>query len=339
MLATALAICLMPEPGPMFELGIVRLGNRSVAARTLRLRWADYAVDVAWPRTGLGTTAAMAAIAKQAGADIAVNGCFFDAYLQSPRKNPNQNLVANGRVAYIGGTGCTFGFSETLGPRIDRVRFKLLGTISRKLGAQSSWYAYRVNHTPQNGNIAGIFDQSHGSKVDGTGMKVVVSGGKVEEITYGEARIPRNGYVVFLGSGESSLQRRFQVGDTLEYKLDITGGDPEFWRQVATGVGGGPKLLSQGRVDLHAEDEGFRDPKILTGSNHRSMIGWTKGGEIVIALATCRMSEGAKIMQKLGCWEAMNLDGGASSGLWVREKGYLHTPGRPLSNLLIFKKR
>lgn len=339
MFANALAVFLISRAEPTFTTQFVKLGSGSVKVRTLRFRMEPYTADLAWPRAGLGTTGKMQDIASEAGADIAVNGCFFDASLDTPRKNPNQNLIANGRLAYIGGTGCTLGFHDRLGPRIERVRFKLIGTIARRLGGRSSWYAYRFNHTPRNGNIAGLFDRSYGSRVNGTGMKVVVSAGKVTEITHGEARIPTDGYVLFLGSGEASLQRRFEVGDTLEYKLEITGGDEAYWREARTGVGGGPKLVSEGRVDVRAEEEGFRDPKILSEARHRTMIGWTKTGEIVVALATCRVKVGAAVMQKLGCWEAMNLDGGASSGLWTRKGKYLHAPGRELNNLLIFRKR
>ena len=39
-------------------------------------------------------------------------------------------------------------------------------------------------------------------------------------------------------------------------------------------------------------------------------------------------------MQALGCEQAMNLDGGASSGLWL-SGGYLRQPGRPISNALL----
>ena len=46
------------------------------------------------------------------------------------------------------------------------------------------------------------------------------------------------------------------------------------------------------------------------------------------------MVQFAQVMQVLGAREAMNLDGGASSGL-VYEGKYLTKPGRALSNALV----
>jgi len=42
----------------------------------------------------------------------------------------------------------------------------------------------------------------------------------------------------------------------------------------------------------------------------------------------------ATIMQKLGAYNAMNIDGGASSGLYYKGK-LLTIPGRDLSNALV----
>ena len=56
-----------------------------------------------------------------------------------------------------------------------------------------------------------------------------------------------------------------------------------------------------------------------------------------ISLATAMWNHGpqmADVMKALGAWNAMNLDGGASSGLWARGR-YLTTPGRPISNALL----
>ncbi|WP_233432483.1 MULTISPECIES: phosphodiester glycosidase family protein [Thermoanaerobacterium] len=42
-------------------------------------------------------------------------------------------------------------------------------------------------------------------------------------------------------------------------------------------------------------------------------------------------------MKDLGAYDAMNLDGGASSGIYFKGE-YLTKPGRDLSNALIFYK-
>ena len=41
--------------------------------------------------------------------------------------------------------------------------------------------------------------------------------------------------------------------------------------------------------------------------------------------------------QELGAYDAMNLDGGASTGLWVNGK-YLVSPGRQINNALLLTR-
>jgi len=57
---------------------------------------------------------------------------------------------------------------------------------------------------------------------------------------------------------------------------------------------------------------------------------------LVTCSATVRQL--ADIMKALGAYDAMNLDGGASSGLWVQGK-YLVQPGRSISNALLILKK
>ncbi|MFA7635593.1 MAG: phosphodiester glycosidase family protein, partial [Bacillota bacterium] len=104
------------------------------------------------------------------------------------------------------------------------------------------------------------------------------------------------------------------------------------------GLGAGPKLVSAGKVTYSAEsarEEGFTEAKILSMSSARSGLALTKDGSLL--MVTCpaaTMAEFAQTMHALGAAEAMNLDGGASSGL-VHAGGYLTSPGRALSNALV----
>lgn len=104
---------------------------------------------------------------------------------------------------------------------------------------------------------------------------------------------------------------------------------------VQTALQAGPRLVRNGKVDTNPEAEGFKDPKVLTSRAARSAIGVTTEGKLLIVTTTAaNMKELAEAMIKLGAVEAMNLDGGASSGLYANGK-YITTPGRNLSNALI----
>jgi len=88
-------------------------------------------------------------------------------------------------------------------------------------------------------------------------------------------------------------------------------------------------------VDTDPVGEGFKDPKILTNRGARSAIGITSDGKlIIVTTSAASIPELAEVMVKLKAVEAMNLDGGASSGLYANSK-YITPAGRDLSNALI----
>lgn len=97
----------------------------------------------------------------------------------------------------------------------------------------------------------------------------------------------------------------------------------------------GPRLLVDGRVAINVQEEGFRDPKILTGGGARSALGLTKDHKLILlTTGGATIPQLAQIMKQAGAYQAMNLDGGASSGLYYNGK-YLTTPGRLISNAII----
>lgn len=104
---------------------------------------------------------------------------------------------------------------------------------------------------------------------------------------------------------------------------------------VETALQVGPRLVKDSKVSVDPEGEGFKDPKVLTNRGSRSALGITPEGKLLIVTTNAAtMKELAEAMVKLGTVEAMNLDGGASSGLYANGK-YITTPGRNLSNALI----
>ncbi|MBL8048608.1 MAG: phosphodiester glycosidase family protein [Chthonomonas sp.] len=106
------------------------------------------------------------------------------------------------------------------------------------------------------------------------------------------------------------------------------------WRGHKFVLGCGPALVLDGKVDVDWRGEGFRDPHV-TGKTARMAIGYTQGGKLLLVRIGRAVSFGeeAEIMRKLGCHEAMNLDAGASSGLYANGK-ILVKPSRELTSIL-----
>lgn len=107
--------------------------------------------------------------------------------------------------------------------------------------------------------------------------------------------------------------------------------------EVYGGLQAGPRLVVDGKVSIDVKGEGFKDPKILTGGGARSALGITRDHKLIlITTGGATIPQLAEIMKQAGAYQAMNLDGGASSGLYYNGK-YLTTPGRKISNALVVK--
>lgn len=97
----------------------------------------------------------------------------------------------------------------------------------------------------------------------------------------------------------------------------------------------GPTLLRDGKIVVDPLTEGMNDPKLTTLSGQRSFIGYTADNHVIMGtVPNVTLAQLAEICQSMGMVAAMNLDGGASSGLYAHGKT-LTRPGRELSNALV----
>jgi len=122
------------------------------------------------------------------------------------------------------------------------------------------------------------------------------------------------------------------------------------WR-MHQAVGGGPVLVQDGKVFITSKEEhkfGYSEQDM----HPRTAIGYTKDHKLVILAVEGRhkgVADGAslpqlaEIMINLGCIEALNLDGGGSSCLYVSGNNTI-TPSdkgaqRPVPAVLVIKKK
>lgn len=100
------------------------------------------------------------------------------------------------------------------------------------------------------------------------------------------------------------------------------------WRRINTSVGGGPVLLQLGKIKITNNEELKFAGKAINDKHPRTAMGYTKNGKLIILVVEGRsesasgvtLGQEAKILQDLGCWEALNLDGGGSSCMLVNGK-------------------
>ena len=104
---------------------------------------------------------------------------------------------------------------------------------------------------------------------------------------------------------------------------------PSFTKwKIQTAVGGGPVLLQNGKIFITNEQEMMFAGKAINDKHPRTAMGYTKDGKLIILMIEGRnknaggatLTQEAQIFKNLGCWEALNLDGGGSSCMLVNGK-------------------
>ncbi len=172
--------------------------------------------------------------------------------------------------------------------------------------------SYRlVIYTPRWGEILSPYGQC---------TRLIVSGEAVVVAKCTQAQpveIPPGGYVIS-GSGQyATLLDKVHEGEGVWARLRTK---PE-WKKLAYALGGGPRLVKDGRPHVTASPELFgRD--VSGGAASRSAVAITQDGLLMlVAVETppdepgggVTLTELAQILVKLGAQDAMNLDGGGST--------------------------
>ncbi|XFA72187.1 phosphodiester glycosidase family protein [Thermosynechococcaceae cyanobacterium Okahandja] len=131
--------------------------------------------------------------------------------------------------------------------------------------------------------------------------------------------IPQDGYLLVARNFNSALAN-FPVGATLQINTRAV---PASFEAFANIVGAGPLLVEQGRVVLNAAFEQF-GAGLDAQAAPRSAMGNHRDGSILLVTTHNRiggpgptLAEWAQIVQQLGLVNAVNLDGGSSSALYL----------------------
>lgn len=284
----------------------------------------------------VGATEELSSIASRDGAVVAINGSYFAAYGGTP--DPWNLLIRGGKVLHVGSNGTAIGFTAAGNVKMATAKVKIEGSTKGSYQWPNNWYAYGFNHTAE-GNSVYIYTPERGIHVGFTGgTAAIITNGRITHITSNDnVIIPRNGFVVIFSGSERSLLERFSIGSTASYRVAFEETEDEVWSDVITSVGAGPRLVVKGRISVDPIGEGFTEAKITQDGSARSAIGVKRDGTILlVTTGGATIHQLAQIMHTLGSWQAMNLDGGASSGLWV-EGHYVTEPSRQVSNALIFR--
>ena len=127
-----------------------------------------------------------------------------------------------------------------------------------------------------------------------------------------------------------SFDMKSPIKDQKKFRITHGGYFPSFdkWK-VQTAVGGGPVLVQNGEIKITNNEELKFAGNAIDDKHPRTAMGYTKDNKLIILVVQGRfpgIAEGAtlgqeaQILKDLGCWEALNLDGGGSSYMLVNGK-------------------
>lgn len=167
------------------------------------------------------------------------------------------------------------------------------------------------------------------------GKQIVIADGKLVRTSYASCEIPKNGFVI-VGS-EKNLNTIIKAK---KFKLNVKT-NPE-WDGVKHIISGGPYLIRNNEVYVDMTAQKLAS---IGERNPRTAIGYTKENHLVMVTVDGRegssigltLVELANLMKEFGCVNAMNLDGGGSTVMYIKGQ-VVNRPavqgGIPLSHVL-----
>ena len=148
------------------------------------------------------------------------------------------------------------------------------------------------------------------------GAQLVVENGKLIEFTTSNAVIPQNGFVIV-----GPRKKLETIANAKKFKLELKI-NPE-WKDVNHILSGGPYLVKNGEIFVDMTAQKLAS---VGGRNPRTAIGYTKDNNLIMLTADGRegssigltLVELAQLMKEFGCINAMNLDGGGSTVMYIQ---------------------
>lgn len=132
--------------------------------------------------------------------------------------------------------------------------------------------------------------------------------------------IPRDGYLLTLRGTATSNAAKLPIGTKVSITSSTNSANFNRYPHI---IGAGPLLIQNRQIVLDAQSEKFSNAFIIERAA-RSAICTTSTGNLIIAAVHNRaggpgptLAEHAQLMQTMGCVNALNLDGGSSTSLYL----------------------
>ncbi|VDN47043.1 conserved exported protein of unknown function [Petrocella atlantisensis] len=322
-------------------------GNKNISVLWADLKDDKIRIDSVLAHGKIGATDALSSIVQSASNTDAtaiggINGSFFNAYADM---QPSGTLMLDGKVLHMANTGSVLAISGDNTVSVDPLFVKIVGGTNGQWEWPYSWYSWNINHYYSDAAATMIFTPEYaGPRPSHDFTSIEVDKGVVTKKGSGSFYIPTDGFLVL--TKDVNVSKVFELGKTAEYRMEYYANDFTTvghsgisldYANIRTVVGAGPTLVENGKLKADAGAEGFTEGKITSSAATRSLIGITEDNRLGMTVVSgVTVKQLGEIALSLGMVEAMNLDGGGSSGLYYNGS-YMTTPGRLLSNAVVIK--
>lgn len=282
----------------------------------------------------LGRKNTIATIAKQNNSIVAINGTFF----KPATGVPLGTLMINKKM-YTGPIHdrVAMGIFDN---GYDMARIQLnadLKTFGKTIKVDNinqprTLSTHVIVYTPDWGAVAPA-SPKYGEQL------AIDKDGEVIAVSSAPLAIPSDGFVVV---GPSQQLDKIKNDRRIKFEVSTI---PN-WNNVNHIISGGPYLVKDSRVFVDTEEQKLG---AIGGRNPRTAVGYTADNHLIIVTVDGRekssvgmtLTELANFMKSIGCYNAMNLDGGGSTVLYVNGKVVNHPQvqgGIALSNALTLNR-
>ncbi len=279
----------------------------------------------------IGATRRVSQLAEQYGAVGAINGVFYHS--SAGRAMPVGNIMIDGKpLAIFDYYRTSLAFSRPPGDP-DRLQ-GLLGYFAPRLTVDFPGGSFEVKDVNSLSAAEGIhlYTPEWGEPLPGGGglnALFAPAAGEGEyrllSTTTVSATVPPEGFVLrFIGAEDQDRARALPQGRPVRLNLAY---DRDFWGEIEHLFTAGPLLVEGGEPVFQSIQEGFTGT--ILQPNTRSALGITSDGSVLLVVAEAASGSGrvgltfeelALLMVDLGAQEALGLDGGGSSTLYVEDR-------------------
>ncbi len=147
----------------------------------------------------------------------------------------------------------------------------------------------------------------------------------IKQIDTGVVEIPENGFIISYGINHFLNSENIKINDTIIFKVSSNFLKNNYF---CNGLSATPRLVRNGKAVNEARKEGSRGRRFINKALPRSAIGANKDNNKIYLVSVegnnrtkktvgASLSQLSKIMAKIGCYNAMNLDGGGSTTMVI----------------------